>query len=217
MLSREKLRLLLAEFFGTALLASVVLVTSNMFGLGTAAWYTALSAGVALSVIVGVFGHISGAHVNPAVTLGLWTLKKIETTNAVVYITAQLLGGATALLFYNYATGETLAVSGSSTFAWSVFVSEMVGAALFGMGIASVVSQKMQGYQAAFTIGMSLTLGALVASLGSAGFLNPAVALGNNAWDLTLVLAPLVGMVVGMNVYMALLAPAPVRVVKKKK
>jgi len=217
MLSREKLRLLLAEFFGTALLASVVLVTSNMFGLGTAAWYTALSAGVALSVIVGVFGHISGAHVNPAVTLGLWTLKKIETTNAVVYITAQLLGGATALLFYNYATGETLAVSGSSTFAWSVFVSEMVGAALFGMGIASVVSQKMQGYQAAFTIGMSLTLGALVASLGSAGFLNPAVALGNNAWDRTLVLAPLVGMVVGMNVYMALLAPAPVRVVKKKK
>ncbi len=217
MFSKEKLSLVLSEFMGTAMLTSVVLVVSNLFGLGTAGWYTALSAGVALSVIVGVFGHISGAHVNPAVTLGLWTLKKIETTNAIVYIAAQLLGGATALLFYNYATGETLPVSGSSTFVWSVFVSEMVGAAIFGMGIASVVLQKMEGYQAAFTIGMSLTVGALIASLGSAGFLNPAVALGNNAWDRTLVLAPLVGMVVGMNVYMALMAPTPAKVSRKKK
>lgn len=217
MFSKEKLSLVLSEFMGTAMLTSVVLVVSNLFGLGTAGWYTALSAGVALSVIVGVFGHISGAHVNPAVTLGLWTLKKIETTNAIVYVAAQLLGGATALLFYNYATGETLPVSGSSTFVWPVFVSEMVGAAIFGMGIASVVLQKMEGYQAAFTIGMSLTVGALIASLGSAGFLNPAVALGNNAWDRTLVIAPLIGMVVGMNVYMALMAPAPAKVSRKKK
>lgn len=217
MFSKEKLSLVLAEFMGTAMLTSIVLVVSNMFGLGTAGWYISVSAGVALALIVGVFGHVSGAHVNPAVTLGLWTLKKIETTTAIVYVCAQMLGGATALLFYNYATGESLAVSGSSSFAWPVFVSEMVGAALFGMGIASVVQQKMEGYQAAFTIGMSLTLGALVASLGSAGFLNPAVALGNGAWDRTLVIAPLIGMVVGMNVYMALIAPAPVRVTKKKK
>ena len=217
MFSKQKLSLVVAEFMGTAMLTSVVLVVSNMFGLGTADWYTALSAGLALSIIIGIFGYVSGAHVNPAVTIGLWTLKKIETTNALVYITAQLLGGATALLFYNYATGESLAFSGSSSFAWPVFVAEMVGAALFGMGIASVVQQKMEGYQAAFTIGMSLTLGALVASLSSAGFLNPAVALGNGAWDRTLVLAPIVGMVVGMNVYMALVAPTVATVKRKRK
>lgn len=217
MFSKEKLSLVLAEFMGTAMLTSVVLVVSNMFGLGTAGWYTAISAGLALSLITGIFGYVSGAHVNPAVTIGLWTLKKIETTNAIVYVAAQLLGGATALLFYNYVTGESLAVNGSSSFAWPVFVAEMVGAALFGMGIASVVSQKMEGYYAAFTIGMSLALGSLVASLSSAGFINPAVALGNGAWDRTLVIAPIVGMVVGMNVYMALIAPALARVSRKKK
>ena len=216
MFSKEKLSVVLAEFLGTAMLASIVLVASNMFGLGTAAWYTALSAGVALSLIVSVFGSVSGAHVNPAVTLGLWTLKKIETMDAVVYIASQMLGGATALLFYNYATGESLAASGSGSFAWPAFVAELVGTALFGMGIASVVFQKLEGYHAAITIGMSLTLGALVASLGSAGFLNPAVALGNNAWDRTLIFAPLIGMVVGMNVYMALIAPKPVAKKKKK-
>lgn len=215
MLTKEKLSMVVAEFLGTALLAGTVLVTSNMFGLGTAAWYTAISAGVALMLITGVIGHVSGAHVNPAVTLGLWTLKKIETMDAVVYIAAQMLGGATALLFYNYATGDTLAVAGSAQFAWNVFWVEAVGAAVFGMGIVAVMVQKLEGQWGAFVTGMSLAAGALLASLASAGFLNPAVALGNNAWNRTLAIAPLIGMVVGMNVYMALLAPAPAK--KKRK
>lgn len=216
MFSKEKLSMVVAEFVGTALLASVVLVAGHMFGLGTAAWYVSLSAGVALTLIVAVFGHVSGAHVNPAVTIGLWTLKRIPTTNAVVYIAAQLLGGAAALSFYNYATGDTLVNSGSSTFVWQVFVAELVGTALFGMGIAAAALQKLEGYYAAFTIGTSLALGALVASTASAGFLNPAVALANNAWDKTLVVAPIVGMVIGMNVYAALLAPAAVSTKRKK-
>lgn len=207
MFSKHKLSLVLAEFMGTAMLASAVLVVSNLFALGTAAWYGALTAGVALSLIVSVFGHVSGAHVNPAVTIGLWTLKKIETTTAIVYVAAQMLGGASALLFFNYASGESLAAVGSSSFSWVIFWVETVGAALFGMGIASVISQKIEGYQAAITIGMSLTFGSLIASTASAGFLNPAVALANNSWDRTLALAPVLGMVIGMNIYVALIAP----------
>lgn len=213
MFGREKLRLVLAEFLGTFMLALAVLVVGNLFGAGTAAWYVSLSAGVALVLIVTNLGYISGAHVNPAVTIGLWTLKKINTTNALVYIASQLLGGATALLFYNYATNDSLAAVGASTFDWRVFWLEAAGAAVFGMGIVSAISQKLEGFYLAFTIGLSLTAGALVASLAAPGFLNPAVALGNNAWDRTMVIAPIIGMVVGMNVYMALLAP----VVKKKK
>lgn len=216
MFNKQKLSLVLAEFMGTAMLASAVLVVSNLFALGTAAWYGAITAGVALSLIVSVFGYVSGAHVNPAVTIGLWTLKKIETTNAIVYIAAQMLGGASALLFFNYASGTNLAAVGSNTFTWSVFWVEAVGAALFGMGIASVVSQKLDGYHAAFTIGLSLTFGSLVASTASAGFLNPAVALANNSWDRTLALAPVLGMVVGMNVYMALIAPVQTKKNTKK-
>jgi glycerol uptake facilitator-like aquaporin len=207
MFSKEKLSVLVAEFLGTAMLASVVLMVGHLFGGGTAAWYTALSAGVTLALLVGVFGHVSGAHVNPAVTIGLWSLKKIAMMDAAVYVAAQLLGGAAALLFYNYATGDSLPNVGGAEFVWSVFWVEVVGAALFGMGIASVVTQKLEGYYAAVTIGMSLTVGALVASVASAGFLNPAVALGYNSWNVTLVAAPIIGMVVGMQVYATLLAP----------
>ena len=213
MFSREKLRLVLAEFLGTFLLASVVLVASHMFGSGTAAWYVSISAGAALALIITQLGHISGAHVNPAVTIGLWTLKKIQTTNAIVYIASQLLGGATALLFYNYATNANLASVGASSFDWRIFWLEAAGAAIFGMGIVSVISQKLEGIYAALAIGFSLTAGAFIASLAAPGYLNPAVALGNNAWDRTMVIAPIIGMVVGMNVYMALLAP----ILKKKK
>jgi len=224
MLSKEKMGMIVAEFIGTALLTSIVLVVANMFGTGTATWYVALSAGVTLAVIVGMFGRVSGAHVNPAVTIGLWSQKQVETTNAIVYVATQLLGGAVALSFYNYMTGGEVLAAGSSTFIWSVFWAELVGAAVFGMGIAAAVSQKLEGYFAAFTIGMSLTMGALIASvatagstIASSGFLNPAVALGNNAWDKTLVIAPIMGMVIGMFVYMAYLAPATAPVAKKRK
>lgn len=216
MFSKEKLRLIVAEFMGTAMLASAVLVVSNLFALGTAAWYGALTAGVALSLIVSIFGYVSGAHVNPAVTIALWTLRKIQTTNAIVYIGAQMLGAAAALLFFNYATGVSLAAADLGSFSWTIFWVEAVGAALFGMGIAAAVTQKLEGYHAAFTIGLSLTLGSLVASTASAGFLNPAVALANNSWNRTLAIAPVVGMVIGMQVYMALVAPSEAAKKKKK-
>jgi glycerol uptake facilitator-like aquaporin len=164
-----------------------------------------------------VFGSVSGAHVNPAVTIGLLFAKKIPLVTALLYVAVQLLGGATAMLFYNYARGETLSTDPTAPFAWSVFVAEMVGALLFGMGIAAAVVQKMEGLQLALTIGLSLTIGALVASAGSAGFLNPAVALANNSWDRTYVLAPIVGMVVGMNAYFWLFSPAEKPTSKKRK
>ncbi len=213
MLTKQKLRAPMAEFIGTFMLASAVLVVSNMFGAGTSAWYIALSAGAALALIVTKIGHVSGAHVNPAVTVSLWTIKKITTIDAVIYIACQLLGGAVALLFFNYATNDTLASAGVASFEWRVFWVEAAGAAVFGSGIAAAISQKLEGAYAAITIGASLSAGALLASLASAGFLNPAVAIGNNALSTTLVLAPIAGMVVGMNAYMFFFAP----VIKKKK
>ena len=206
--------MLFAEYIGTIMLTLSVLIVSNMFGLGTGPWYTAVTVGATLALIVTMFGAISGAHVNPAVTIALWTLKKIQTTNALVYIAAQMLGGISALLFYNYVTNSSLAEAGSSTFEWRVFVAEMTGAAVFGAGILAAISQKLETSYTALMIGASLTLGVLIASLASAGFLNPALALGNNAWDKTFVIAPIVGLVIGMNLYSLLFMS---RAVKSKK
>lgn len=207
MFSKEKIALVVAETVGTFILASVAIAASIYFN-ATAAWYVSLSVGFTLAVLVGTIGRVSGAHVNPAVTLGLWTLRKIPSAQALVYVAAQILGGALALAYFEFATDSDLIQTGFSTVDARIFTAEMIGAAIFGFGIAAAVTQKLEGYMKAFTIGMSLTLGILVASVAAPGFLNPAVALANNTWDKTVVIAPLLGVVVGMNLYSLMLAPA---------
>ena len=54
----------------------------------------ALAHGLALAIMVSVTAHISGGHVNPAVTAGLWVTGKIQTVRAGIYVAAQLLGAA---------------------------------------------------------------------------------------------------------------------------
>lgn len=56
----------------------------------------ALAHGLVLSIMVSVFGATSGGHFNPAVTIGFWVTRRIETLLAVIYILAQLVGGVLA-------------------------------------------------------------------------------------------------------------------------
>lgn len=203
---RQKVGMLVAEFFGTAILALTAIGAARYFNF-TAPWYVGLAVGVSLATLVGTIGKISGAHVNPAITLGLWTLKKIPTTTAIAYVAAQVLGGLVAFSFVEYVTNSDILSGGLNTFDSRIFLAELVGTAIFGFGVAAVVMQKIDGMQAAFTIGASLFLGILVASIVAPGFLNPAVALANNSLDRTTLFAPLIGSVIGMNLYSFFLAP----------
>lgn len=216
MLDRKKIGVLVAEFLGTMILALAAMGAARYFNF-TAPWYVGVAVGVTLAALVGIIGKVSGAHVNPAITLGLWTLKKIPSTTAIAYVGAQLLGGLTAMAFVEYVTNSDVISSGMATFDGRVFMAEAIGTAVFGFGVAAVVMQKLDGMQAAFTIGASLFMGVLVASMAAPGFLNPAVALANNSWDKTTVLAPIVGSIIGMNVYSFFLAPTSSLKEAKKK
>lgn len=203
---RQKVGVLVAEFLGTAILALTAIGAARYFNF-TAPWYVGLAVGVALATLVGVIGKVSGAHVNPAITLGLWTLKKIPSTTALAYMAVQVLGGLTAFAFVEYVTNTDILNGGMSSFDSRIFIAELVGTAVFAFGVAAVVMQKIEGMQAAFTIGASLFLGVLVASIVAPGFLNPAVAIANNSLDRTTLFAPLIGAVIGMNLYSFFLAP----------
>lgn len=206
MFDRQKIGVIVAEFFGTGILATVAIAAASYFNF-TAPWYVSIAVGTTLAALVATIGKVSGAHVNPAITLGLWTLRKIPTPQAAVYIASQLLGGAVALVFVEYVTASDVLQQGVGSVDSRIFVAEMVGAAVFGFGVAATVMQKLEGLYAAFAIGASLTLGVLIASLAAPGYINPAVALANNTWDKTVVIAPLLGSVVGMNIYSMFLAP----------
>ena len=204
MLARSKIAMILAEFVGTATLTSVVLAVSKS-GIGYP-YFVALAVGLVVAGITLSLGAVSGAHLNPAITLGLWTVRKVKTMPAIVYIAAQLLGGAAAYLLFSYFIGQSFKNTGH--FESKALVAEAVGAFIFSLGWAAAVYQKMEAGRAAAVVGISLALGVMVASpvLG-AGLLNPAVALGVRSWVwASFVLGPILGAVIGFNLYALLFA-----------
>lgn len=106
----------LAEFLGTFYLcfAGIATILSDAPPLNSGAGLVgiALAHGLALSIAVCVFGGISGAHINPAVTVGMFVTGRIRFTLAIGYIIAQLLGATAAaavcgMIFSPYAVIAT--------------------------------------------------------------------------------------------------------------
>lgn len=93
-MTQKETRATVAELIGTFMLVligagAVALSAGNVVAAG-------LAHGLALVIIVATYGHISGAHVNPAVTLGLLVGGKVELRTAGFYWAAQLVGGILA-------------------------------------------------------------------------------------------------------------------------
>src|SRR5690242_8820908 len=94
---------LLAEFIGTFLFVLIgagsictdqAMRTSGASGMGLIG--IALAHGLALAIVITAVGHISGGHINPAVTIGFWVTRKMSTLLALGYWAAQLLGSVCA-------------------------------------------------------------------------------------------------------------------------
>ena len=209
-----------AEFVGTFLLAGVVLATQNnpiymLFGV--------------VAIVLAV-GAVSGAHLNPALTVGAWVTRKIQWPRAVVYIAAQVLGALLALVVINaYVTGapepsaqaQMLGQSSASVFQatdlpsgkeWAVLGAEVLGVGIWAFAVASTLRENRERMAAAFTVGGGLFLGLMVAGtsasyLGATSVLNPAVAFSVQAvswswWPIFVyVVSPLVGGVIGWALY----------------
>ncbi len=111
---------LAAEFIGTlwlvlggcgsAVLAAVhtASVGPNTFNLGIALVGVSLAFGLTVLTMAFAIGHISGCHLNPAVSVGLWAGGRFPASDLIPYIIAQVLGGlAGAAMIYLIATGKT--------------------------------------------------------------------------------------------------------------
>lgn len=205
MLSKKQITALVAEFFGTALLTfSILAVSRSAIGVP---YFVALGVGLTLALIVLMVGSVSGAHVNPAVTIGMWTIKKIKTLDAVLYIAAQFIGAVATYKLYEYLVGQTIQSIAPAKFDWRILVAEAVGTFVFTFGIAAAVFQKYTDGLKAATIGVALAIGIIVAGVASNGILNPAAALGVQSWDRAYVAGPIIGGIIGINLYVLLFAP----------
>ena len=171
-------RMLVAEFVGTFLLASAVLNGINPF--------------VALGVLVLLFGTISGANVNPAVSAGLASVKKLATENMVMFWIVQVLGAVAARATFAYLSNGEFGTFEFAEFEAREFVGEIIGTAVFLFGIVMAISHKLDGVKLAAAVGGSLFLGAAFGSV-----LNPAIALALQTTPVAALLGPIVGGVVG--------------------
>lgn len=205
MLTRKKIAMIVAEFLGTALLTLAVLaVSKSTIGIP---YFVSIAAGLVVATVTLTLGAVSGAHLNPIVTIGLWSVRRIKALPAVVYIAAQLLGGIAAYYLFTYLIGQTWTNAGE--FEGRILVAEAAGAFIFSLGWAAVVFQKLEGGKAAAVVGMSLMLAILVSAAGAGGIVNPAVALGVRSWVWgTYILGPVLGAIIGFNLYSLLFAPA---------
>ncbi len=150
--------IIIAEVLGTFTLTAVALLTLQDIG--------ALYVGLTLALAVLVIGGVSGAHINPAVTFGLWSARKLKLSLVPVYWVAQFVGAILAVLMLGMVNGSgyPLDFSHFATISWGVLVAELVGTAVFLFGLVAVVSNdRLQNLGKAFGIGLSLTIGLLVA------------------------------------------------------
>lgn len=209
MFGKKKVAMLAAELIGTGLLTLAV-ISVRSSGIGYS-FFVALGAGLAMAALTFLLSSNSGAQFNPALTIGLWTSRKVKTLPAVLYIVMQLLGAWAAYGLFVYFAKTHLPSSGGHYMA-RVMIAEAVGTFIFAFGWAAAAAKKFEGIQLAATLGAAFALGIMVASLAAVGtgvgVINPAIALGTHAWDIwgsagwmNYVLGPVIGGIVGVGAY----------------
>ncbi len=178
--------------FGTFTLSFLVFLSvSGKFPIPTP-----VLASLCLTMFVYTIGSISGAHLNPAVTIGLLFIKKIKFSEAVKYIIFQIIGAYLAIYILSQLSVNIVApvLAGGSR----EFFAEMLGMVVFTFGISSVVYGNAPGV----IVGGSLLLGISISALvGSAGILNPAVALVLQAFYPTYIFGEIFGSLIGFSFY----------------
>jgi aquaporin Z len=183
----------------------------------------AVAFGLTLLTMAYAIGHISGCHLNPAVTLGLWTAKRIPKNDVLPYIIAQLLGAiAAAAVLWLIASGKAgfklsggLAANGYAKHSpggyslLACLVSELVMTFMFLMIILGATDKRAPQGLAPIAIGLGLTLIHLVSIPVTNTSVNPARSTGPalfvGGWALEQLwlfwIAPIAGAVAAGYVY----------------
>jgi MIP family channel proteins len=184
----------------------------------------ALAHGLVVLCLCFAYGHLSGNHINPAVTIGLLAAGEISVSKAVSYIAMQLLGGVLGAFALSFVLGAERGTLGATNLAPGIspiqglvieailtffLVNTILNAAVSGKG----------GPNPGIAIGLTLTFCILMggpltgASLNPARTLGPAIVTGNFADLWIYLIGPPLGAIAAAFLYKFMLAPeaSPVR------
>lgn len=175
----------------------------------------ALAHGFVVTAFAYAYGHLSGTHINPAVTIGLLVAKQIDLAKAGAYIAMQIIGGVLGAFTLMWVLGDQAGTLGATVLAPGVspvqglvletiltffLVNTVLNAAVSGKG----------GAQAGIAIGFTLIFAIIMggpltgASLNPARTLGPAIATGNFADIWIYLVGPPLGGVLAALLYRVL-------------
>jgi len=217
-----------AEFLGTYWLvlggcgSAVLAAAFPQVGIGLLG--VALAFGLTVLTMAYAIGHVSGCHLNPAVTIGLWAGGRFDARDILPYVAAQLLGAiAAAFTIYLIASGKAgyaldpngLAVNGVGDLSPGGYslqagvVTEVVMTAFFLLIIMGATHSRAPAGFAPLAIGLGLTLIHLISipvtntSVNPARSTGPALVVGGMALQQLWIfwVAPIVGGIIGGGLY----------------
>jgi aquaporin Z len=217
-----------AEFIGTFWLVlggcGRAVLSANFPNIGIGLVGVSLAFGLTVLTIVYSLGHISGAHLNPAVTFGLWAGGRVSGKIILPYVISQILGGiAAAAVLYIIATGNgsdigNFAANGYGEHSpggysmMAAIVSEFVMTFMFLIVILGATDKNAPKGFAGVAIGLALTLIHLISipvtntSVNPARSISQAVFVGD--WAISqlwlFILIPILGALAAGVVYKAL-------------
>lgn len=181
---------LIAEFWGTFVLGLMVALSVT----GSFVVPTPLLAAMVLGLFVYMIGGISGCHINPAVSIGLWSVGKLSKDDLVKYVAAQFLAAVAVIALLSVWSVEMMEITPRH---WEA---EFLGMMLFTFGIGAAVFGKHSASLSGLIVGGSLFIGIAISALGGGpGILNPAVGATLQVFDVVYWLAEIVGAVAGFG------------------
>jgi aquaporin Z len=208
---------LLAEAIGTFCLVFAgtgAVVVDQVTGGKVGGLGVSLVFGLVVLAMIYTIGHVSGAHMNPAVTVGFYSAGRHKGAEVLPYVAAQLVGAASAslalkLLFADRATslGVTMpAGSATQSFVLEVILSFMLMLTIMGVATDDRAEGEMAGIAVGGMVALEAAFGGPIsgASMNPARSFGPALAAGNFAHHWIYWIAPILGTVLGAWAYRAI-------------
>ena len=199
-------RRLLAECLGTALLVSVgcgAVMVDGLHGGALGLVGIALTWSALVAVLIYVLGHVSGAQINPAVTVALWSIDRVPGREVAPLIVSQVVGATLGSALVTWVLGTAAGVGATTTgldpargFAVEFLASFLVMATVCGAGLDDRTPRAFT----ALAVGLSVGVCVLVAGPLTGASMNPArsfaPALVGGVWTMQWLYwaAPLAGM-----------------------
>ena len=175
----------LSEYLGTTFLLMIV-VGSGIMGQSLSdndsitLLANTIATGAGLIVLIWMFGKISGAHFNPAVSVVMFANGELSSRNFILYVLLQVSGAISGTLLANYMFGlDALQVSVNSRSGLNLYISEVV--ATFGLLLVILRVRTVRSELVAPAVGLYITSAYWFSS--STSFANPAVTIGRMFTD----------------------------------